>query len=96
MVHQLLKHLELWNEEELIYWIDPNGNPLELASDLDLGNMVFAAHNARDTLRARENVVKGSNVEQVLCTLLVICRLLFTLTMSRGLVRYLASRYIYA
>ena len=32
VVRQLLRHVELWNENELIYWIDPNGNPSERAA----------------------------------------------------------------
>ena len=50
----------------------PECNPLELASDLDLGNMVFAAQSAQETMRARHIVVKASDLEQVQCTSLVV------------------------
>ncbi len=53
VLHQLLEYHNIWNDKELIYWIDPNGNPFELAGDLDLRSMVFAAQNEQEPIRAR-------------------------------------------
>ena len=71
VVHQLLLKLdELWNDKEPIYWVDPTGSPFELANDLDLCHMVYAAQNPQETVTAREVLVRGSDSEQVQCTLL--------------------------
>ena len=70
VVHQLLKSYELWNDKESICCVDPTGSPFELSSDLDLCHMVYAAQNPQETIRAREIVVRGSDNEQVQCTLL--------------------------
>ena len=43
MVHQLLKNNELRDDKERIFWVDLDGNPFELAGDLDLYDMVFTA-----------------------------------------------------
>lgn len=70
VVHQLLKHYELWDDKELIFWVDLDGKPFKLISDLDLCNMVFTALKIQKMMRARETVVKGSDDEQVQYTLL--------------------------
>ena len=70
VVHQLLAHYELWHEKERIYWLDPDGSPFELSSDADLHHIVFAAQNPQETVIAREILVRGSDNEQVQCTLL--------------------------
>ena len=70
VVHQLLKSHALWNDKEPIYWLNPADSPFELATDLDLRQMVFSAQNSQNTVIAREIMVRGSDNEQVQCTLL--------------------------
>nr|AUW31013.1 hypothetical protein [Cladonia uncialis subsp. uncialis] len=65
VVHQLLKSHALWNDNEPIHWLDPAGSPFELATDLDLRQMVFAAQDSQNTVIAREILIRGSDNEQV-------------------------------
>ena len=70
IVQQHLKFYQLWNDHETIYWMDSTGTPILLMNDLDLHHMVYAAQNPQETVKARKIMVRGSDNEQVQCTLL--------------------------